>query len=111
MLLDLDPQNTTAILRFEYVLKNNLQKLIEEFAEYESERTTLSSEIAFNKFIGKNHKKYFEFSRYSVLYDYKVRKVDNKIFRLLDNKHIDISKIIAFNYKEFIGDGQKDRWY
>lgn len=98
LLLDLDPQNTTVILRFEYVLKNNLQKLIEEFAEYESERTTLSSEIAFNKFIGKNHKKYFEFSRYSVLYDYKARKVDNKTFRLLDNKQIDISKIIAFNY-------------
>lgn len=98
LLLDLDPQNTTAILRFEYVLKNNLQKLIEEFAKYESERTTLSSETAFNKFIGKNHKKYFEFSRYSVLYDYEAKKVDNKTFRFLDNKDLDISKIIAFNY-------------
>ena len=98
LLLDLDPQNTTAILRFEYVLKNNLQKLLEEFAKYESERTTLSSETAFNKFIGKNHKKYFEFSRYSVLYDYEAKKVDNKTFRFLDNKDVDISKIIAFNY-------------
>lgn len=98
LLLDLDPKNTTAILRFEYVLKNNLQKLIEEFAKYESERITLSSETAFNKFIGKNHKKYFEFSRYSVLYDYEAKKVDNKTFRFLDNKDLDISKIISFNY-------------
>lgn len=98
LMLDLEPQNTTVILRFEYVLKNNLQKLIEEFSKYEIDRTTLSSEKAFDKFIKKNHKKYFEFMRYSVLYDYKNKKIDNTTFKFLDNKEIDLSKIIAFNY-------------
>ena len=46
LMLDLEPQNTTVILRFEYVLKNNLQKLIEQFTKYETDRTTLNSEMA-----------------------------------------------------------------
>lgn len=98
LMLDLEPLNTTVILRFEYVLKNNLQKLIEQFAKYETDRTTLNSEMAFERFIKKNHKKYFEFMRYSVLYDYRNKKIDNTIFKYLDNKDIDLSKIIAFNY-------------
>lgn len=97
-MLDLEPQNTTVILRFEYVLKNNLPKLTEEFSKYEADRTTLSSEMAFDKFLKKNHKKYFEFLRYCVLYDYKTKSIDNTTFKFLDNKDIDVSRIIAFNY-------------
>lgn len=98
LMLDLKSQNTIVILRFEYVLKNNLQKLIEQFTKYETDRTTLNSEMAFERFIKKNHKKYFEFIRYSVLYDYRNKKIDNMLFKYLDNKDIDLSKIIAFNY-------------
>ncbi len=98
LMLDLDPQNTTVVLRFEHVLKNKLQKLKDEFVKYKAERDTLPSETAFEKFIVKNHKKYFEFNRYSVLYDYKTKSLDNKTFRFLDNKDVDVSKIIAFKY-------------
>lgn len=98
LMLDLDPKNTTVILRFEYVLKNNISKLREDFTNYEAERSSLTSEVAFDKFIKKNHKKYFEFLKYSVLYDYKTERINDSIFKLLDNKDIDISKIIAFNY-------------
>jgi len=98
LMMDLEPENTIVILRFEYMLKNNLQKLIEEFSKYELDRKHIDSREVFNKFIKKNHKKYFEFKRYSVLYDYKAKKVDNTTFKFLDNKNIDISKIIAFNY-------------
>lgn len=98
LMLDLEPENTVVILRYEYVIKNNLEKLKEEFSKYESDRTHTYSQEAFNKFIKKNHKKYFEFMRYSVLYDYKAKKIDNTTYKFLDKKDIDISKIIAFNY-------------
>lgn len=98
LMLDLEPQNTTVILRFEYVLKNNFPKLMEEFSKYEADRTTLSSEMAFDKFLKKNHKKFFEFLRYCVLYDYNTKSIDNTTFKFLDNKDVDVSKIIAFNY-------------
>lgn len=98
LMLDLEPENTVVILRFEYDLKNNLQKLKEEFFKYESDRTLTDSADVFYKFMKKNHKKYFQFKRYSVLYDYKIEKIENKTFKFLDNKDIDISKIIAFNY-------------
>lgn len=98
LMLDLEPENTVVILRYEYVIKNNLEKLKEEFSKYESDRTNTYSQEAFNKFIKKNHKKYFEFMRYSVLYDYKAKKIDNTTYKFLDKKDIDISKIIAFNY-------------
>lgn len=98
LMLDLDPENTTIILRFEYTLKNNLQKLIEEFSKYEEGRREVDSKVLFDKFMKKNHKRFFELQRYSVLYDYKAKKVDNTTFRFLENKDIDFSKIIAFRY-------------
>lgn len=98
LMLDLEPRNTTVILRFEYMVKSKLQKLIDEFAKYEKDRSNLTSEMAFDKFIKKNHKKYFEFMKYSVLYDYRNKKIDNTTFKLFDNKDIDISKIISFDF-------------
>lgn len=53
LMLDLDPKNTTVILRFEYVLKNNIPKLKEDFTKYEANRTSLTSEVAFDKLYGK----------------------------------------------------------
>ncbi len=98
LMLDLEPKNTTVILRFEYVVKSKLQKLIDEFAKYEKDRSNLTSEMAFDKFIKKNHKKFFEFMRYSVLYDYRAGKIDNTTFKLFDNKDIDLSRIISFDF-------------
>lgn len=98
LLLDLDPNNKTVILRFSYTLKENFSKLKENFTKYNVERTGLEPKENFVKFMQKNHKQYFEFRKYSVLYDFKEKKVDNKTYKFLDNKDIDISKIIAFNY-------------
>lgn len=98
LMLDLDPENSIVVLRFEYVLKNNLQKLREEFVKYKKERNDLKDGEAFEKFIVKHYREYFEFNRYSVLYDCKMQKIDNKTFRFLDNKDVDISKIVAFKY-------------
>ncbi len=98
LLLDLDPDNKTVILRFSYSLKENIDKLKEDFTKYNIERTGLESKATFIKFMQKKHKQYFEFKKYSILYDYKANKVNNKIYKFLDSKNIDISKLIAFNY-------------
>ncbi len=98
LLLDLDPENKTVILRFLYSLKDDFCKLKEDFAIYNLERTGLEPKEKFIKFMQKKHRLYFDFKKYSVLYDYKTKKVDENTYKLLDNKDVDISKIIAFNY-------------
>ena len=97
LFLDLDPDNKTVVLRFSYILKE-IGDLKTDFDTYKKARKELDEKDAFIKFMSKNHKKYFEFKRYSVLYDYSSKKIDNSTYRFLDNKDIDISKIIAFNY-------------
>ncbi len=98
LFLDLDPQNNMVVLRFCYLLKDNVDELRDNFIKYKTTKKGLENRDAFNKFMGKRHKQYFEFKRYSVLYDYKTCQVDNSNFKYLNNKDIDISKIIAFNY-------------
>jgi putative ATP-dependent endonuclease of the OLD family len=98
LLLDLDPNNKTVILRFLYSLKENISILKDDFAKYNKERNVLEPKETYIKFMCKRHKQYFEFKKYSVLYDCKTNIINNKIFKFLDNKDIDISKLIALNY-------------
>ena len=97
LFLDLDPDNKTVVLRFCYFLKD-IEKLRDDFNAYRNSRKNLSNEKAFTKFMDKKHKIYFEFKRYSVLYNHLKGEVDNDIYKFIDNKDIDISKIIAFSY-------------
>ncbi len=96
-LLDLDPNNKTVILRFEYVLKNKIGELKDDFKTYKDKKQNLSVMEAYDKFISKRHKKYFEFNKYSVLYDYKNGVAKDKVTKLLDSKTTDISKLISFS--------------
>ena len=99
LMLDLDPNNKTIVLRFDYAISARLDKLREDFNNYKNDRKhIIIDEDAFNKFIGKNHKRYFQFNQYSVLYDYKKACIDNEYFKLLDKKSGDLSKIISFSY-------------
>lgn len=98
LMLDLDPNNKTIILRFDYTLNTKTEKLKEDFEKYKKDKIHLKDEDAFIKFISKNHNKYFEFNKYSVLYNYKDKCIDNKIFKLLNKKDVDVTKIISFSY-------------
>lgn len=98
LMLDLDPNNKTIILRFDYTLNTKIDKLKEEFEKYKKNKPHLKDEDGFTKFISKNHNKYFGFNTYSVLYNYKNKCIDNKIFKLLNKKDVDLSKIISFSY-------------
>lgn len=98
LFLDLDPDNHTVVLRFNYLLKENLDELKGAFEVYKQQKTKSEEKSLFLKFMSKHYKEYFEFKRFSVLFDYKNKKVDNNTYKPLVNKDIDLSKIIAFNY-------------
>lgn len=98
LMLDLDPENKTIVLRFDYTLNERIDKIQEEFEKFKSDKEYLKDEDAFSKFIERKCKKYFVLKRYSVLYDYRKKRIDNRVFKFLDNKEIDISKIISFRY-------------
>ncbi|MEK4743577.1 ATP-dependent endonuclease [Bacillus sp. FSL R9-9481] len=104
LMMDLDPENNTIILSFEYTLSNaSLENLINEFKEYkdkklekvEEDRESLEQNI-FNDFMKKNHKKYFKIWRKSVAYDWEKQKKNEVEFVDLTKRNIALNKIINF---------------
>lgn len=97
LLLDLDPVNNMIVLRFAYVLKEK-SNLTVDFREYKNKRKELTAREAFERFLQKKYKLYFELKKYSILYNYSSKKIDEKVYKVIENKDIDLNKIIAFNY-------------
>ncbi len=98
LFLDLDPDNHTVVLRFNYLLKDNLEELKNDFDTYKKQKNLPDEKALFIKFMSKHYKDYFEFKRLSVLYDYKNARIEDGTYKLIINKDVDLSKIIAFNY-------------
>lgn len=99
LLLDLDPDNRTVVLRFEYSMDlQTIDVLKNDFVNYKQKHPRIPIDSSFTKFMQKKHRRYFSFKTYSVLYDYINQKIDENIFKLLDGKDVDISNIISFNY-------------
>lgn len=103
LMLDLDPDNRTIILRFKYtIFEENIKKLRDDFQKYcllkSSSPNSKNGELLFLNFMKKNHSKYFSFTRSSILYDYKEQKAKEDVFKLLDNKEVDLAKIISFGF-------------
>lgn len=98
LFLDLDPDNHTVVLRFNYLLKDTLEELKLDYDMYKKQKTLADEKALFTKFMSKYHKKYFEFKRLSVLYNYKTDTIENSTYKIIVNKDIDLSKVIAFNY-------------
>lgn len=98
LFLDLDPDNHTVVLRFNYFFKGNLEELRNAFATYKKQKALSDDKVLFTNFMSKHYKEYFEFKRFSVLYDHKNDRVDENVYKLLISKEVDLSKIIAFNY-------------
>lgn len=98
LFLDLDPDNHTVVLRFNYILKDNFEELKHDFDTYKNQKTLSDEKALFIRFMSKHYKDYFEFKRLSVLYDHKKDRIENGTYKLIVNKDVDLSKIIAFNY-------------
>ncbi|MED3023122.1 MULTISPECIES: ATP-dependent nuclease [Bacillus cereus group] len=104
LMMDLDPENNTIVLSFEYTLsKTSLENLISEFKEYKDKKLekvgedngSLEQNI-FNDFMKKNHKKYFKIWRKSVAYDLEKQKGNEVEFVDLTKRNIALNKIINF---------------
>lgn len=102
LMLDLNPDNKTVVLKFEYSLDNdNFNKMKEKFEEYKSKHliSSATNELGcFENFIKSNHKKFFKISRKAVRFDNDIQDVNLGEFIDLDKKKVDISKIINFKH-------------
>jgi putative ATP-dependent endonuclease of OLD family len=103
LMLDLDPNNNIAILKFEYVLnKEALISLIEAFSKYylrfkDDPNCKLDKSACFDNFIKNKHRQYFKINKKTILYDTIGKKPSDTEYRLLDST-VDINKIICFKY-------------
>lgn len=103
LMLDLDPNNNIAILKFEYVLdKDALKSLIEAFSKYylrfkDDPNCKLDKSACFENFIKSKHRQYFKINKKTILYDITRKKPSDTEYRLLDSE-VDINKIICFKY-------------
>lgn len=104
LMLDLDPTNNIAILKFEYVLdKDGMTSLIEAFSRYylrfkDDPNCKLDKLTCFENFIKVKHRQYFKINKKTILYDIVQKLPLETEYRLLDSKTIDISKIVSFKY-------------
>lgn len=102
LMLDLNPNNNVVIIKFEYsITEQKLNELIENFEEYNKKfigTESYDKEQEFDIFIKNKHKKYFSLVKKAVLYDVENKEADEREFRILDSKSIDLSKIICFRY-------------
>lgn len=102
LMLDLNPDNKTVVLMFEYSLDDdNFNKMKKKFEEYKSKHliSSAANELGcFENFIKSNHMKFFKVSRKAVKFDNVSQDVNLDEFINLDKKKVDISKIINFKY-------------
>ena len=101
VMMDLDPDNKTIVLAFEYKIKDlqTLQQAFNIFKVKEAQKEeSIESYIAkdFFYFMKKNHKDYFDTSKKSVEYNNTTRKENDNIFIDLIKEKISIDNIINF---------------
>jgi predicted ATP-dependent endonuclease of OLD family len=97
VIMDLDPDNKTIVLAFEYKL-DDLQKLINDYSDFKIKENTKPEEIRkdFFYFMKINHKDYFSLYIKSVKFN-NITKVENdNIFIDLKKEKVQIDKIINF---------------
>ena len=107
VMLDLDPENNTVVLAFEYLMNSDkLNLLKEDFDEFKAKESAKKTEkegkgedydtkgLMF--YLRRNHSKYFVYRMKSVLYDKSAKNEKDSVFiDIGDLKHV-IRKIINF---------------
>lgn len=98
VIMDLDPNNNTIALTFEYsVSEKNLDKLHLDYHAYNEKRA--QNELAqrtSRNYVDDNLAKYFKLVRKSVFFDRQTNKLDESVFVDLDEQKIQLDKILAF---------------
>lgn len=93
VLMDLDPDNNTIVLGFEYCIDyNNFNDLLKASLEFKDEDDKL------NKFLSTEFSNYFKIEKYSFEYDKVNNIVNDRNYINLNNENISIKDIINFKY-------------
>ncbi|WP_421704510.1 ATP-dependent nuclease [Aliiroseovarius sp.] len=98
ILMDLNPENKTLVLVFEYGTdEKSLAQLKKDFKAESARRIKAkAAPITAADFASKTHTKYFKTSRKSVLFDVAANKPDYGHFKDLDKEKIKLDRIIQF---------------
>jgi len=100
--VDLDPQNNTVVLSYEYELDyENLKKMKDDFASSKRRKdktspSNLPDEIVIDKFLNRGIKNYFNFTIKSIKLDHKTNTLDKNTYATFSQR--DIEGIISFRY-------------
>ena len=100
LMLDLDPDNKTIVLEFEYEIGlKEINSVKGDFDKYKKEYSNDEQDIEklFNSFMNKKHKNYFNINKRSILYNYKEKSVDRSVYIDIIKKKIDLKKVITFH--------------
>jgi len=103
LFFDLDPDNNTVVLKFEYIIENDkLMSLVKAFNEYYSrfkDNPDYKKPDCFNNFIKTRHRKYFQIIRKAVRFDPVSDSIVAEDYKIFDSSSsFDVSKIISFRY-------------
>ncbi|HUH43424.1 MAG TPA: ATP-dependent endonuclease [Sulfurimonas sp.] len=97
IMMDLDPDNKTVVLAFEYRL-NEFQKLVNDYNDFKTKENEKEVHLRkdFYYFLKINHKEYFKIFRKSVEYNNETKIENDDVFIDLNKEKIQIDKIINF---------------
>ena len=101
LMLDLDPDNRTVVLKAEYILTDSAINLLKESFNKYYERfknDKLTKKECYDKFMHSKSNQFFKITYKAVWYDKKLKTVDSNNFRILDKRKVDLSKIISIKY-------------
>lgn len=98
VLMDLDPNNSTIVLSFEYVADSVALDQVKAGFIYETSRRKQAgmNEISATDFLISEHGKYFKTCRKSVLFDVSKGEPDFSYFTDLDKEKIKLDRILRF---------------
>lgn len=97
IMMDLDPDNKTVVLAFEYKL-NKFQKLVNDYNDFKAKENEKEEHLRkdFYYFLKINHKEYFKIFKKSVEFNNETKIENDDVFIDLIKEKIQIDKIINF---------------
>ena len=100
VMMDLDPDNNSVVLKFEYILSfENMVKLREEFGKYKDKKSgTEDTEKLLNTYLKQKHADYFKLFRKSIEFNASNKTENESNFIDLDKEKISLNNIINFKY-------------
>ncbi|MCI6482771.1 MAG: ATP-dependent endonuclease [Selenomonadaceae bacterium] len=104
LMLDLDPDNKMVVLKIEYILDDTTVLMLRESFEKYYERfkndkkNKRSKRECYDKFMHLKSRQFFKIIYKAVLFDKITKNISADVFRVIDKRKIDLSKIISIKY-------------